>query len=121
MTPEELEWRKANGSPLKRVLPMLLGLLGAGLFGGVAMNLVTRIGEAAVEDHARKQAAGIEERCYNSRTHSYTMGPCNTDGSVILGIGFPAAAALLGFVAGFVIGGGKISSAYMKGARELMK
>jgi hypothetical protein len=114
-TNEELEWKKANGNPLKRALPMLCGILLAAIFGGATFAGVAAIGNASVKEHARLEADGYEEMCMERGVTR--RGPCNQGTTGAIMIAAPAVLSLIGFALGFALGGGKISKTYFQGVQ----
>jgi hypothetical protein len=110
---EELEWKKANGNPLKRVMPMLAGIALAAVLGGTTFAGVYALGARDAQNEAREQEQGLERYCYDG--HSYHRGDCNQGTTGLLMIAAPAVASLLGFAIGFALGGGKISQRYFQG------
>jgi len=120
-TAEELEWKRAQGSAMTRIKPMLFGLLGAAIIGGGAFATVYAYGQSSVQEAQRLHEAGYEERCVDMRTHSSHPGPCNQGGIALFGLIAIAGGTLGGFAIGFKAGGGKIASEYAQGASQMMK
>jgi hypothetical protein len=120
-TAEELEWKRAQGSAITRIKPMLFGVLGAAIIGGGAFAGVYAYGQSSVKESQRLEAAGYEERCVDMRTHSSRPGPCHQEGIALFGLIAIAGGALGGFAVGFKAGGGKIATEYAQGAAQMMK